>query len=372
MSIVQTIYNKLLSYYNKHSLRVRCCVLSGELKNLEHEYKKMQNEHNCLKAAYEGLKENYEDLHSNINKFESIQSDLNKECKTLSETVVKFIEDQSEFNKEFDNISNNITENYRNLSIKTEKHIKEQTKRNEMVEQHINAVYVNGKYDLSGENNTILLWNKERNDYEKLDQVIPNLYITVHGNNNTVKIGCPEVMQDFCVEIHGNNNTVSVGIVNDFSKDCCLRRTVFLMCGNNEKIIVGDNPLLNSHCFFTILEDDASIEIGNDCLFGEHCTIYASDGHAVINADTKELLNRATSGVKIGNRVWCGYRCFLTKNCCLPDDTIIAAQSVVTKKFEKTSTLLAGNPASVIRTGVSHCDCTPSEYEKRKDGNYGV
>jgi acetyltransferase-like isoleucine patch superfamily enzyme len=41
------------------------------------------------------------------------------------------------------------------------------------------------------------------------------------------------------------------------------------------------------------------------------------------------------------------------KNAGLPDNTIVAAKSVVSKKFTESNTVVGGNPARVVKTGVN-------------------
>lgn len=88
-----------------------------------------------------------------------------------------------------------------------------------------------------------------------------------------------------------------------------------------------------SYCFL--------IEIGDDVTLS-HSTILAHD------ASTKIFLGKTRIGrVKIGNRVFVGYKSIILPNTTIGDDVVIAAGSVVTKDVPCNS-IVAGVPARVI------------------------
>lgn len=92
--------------------------------------------------------------------------------------------------------------------------------------------------------------------------------------------------------------------------------------------------------------------IGNDCMLSSGITIWANDFHRLMDADTGELLNDQPQGVLIGDHCWIGQGTAFTKNAIIPANTVVGLQSVVTKSFREEFTVLAGNPAKVIKNGV--------------------
>ena len=56
----------------------------------------------------------------------------------------------------------------------------------------------------------------------------------------------------------------------------------------------------------------------------------------------------------------------LLKQAQIANNSIVGIRSIVTKKFEKTNVVLAGNPAKVVKTGVNWDRAYPSQYEKEK------
>jgi serine acetyltransferase len=59
-----------------------------------------------------------------------------------------------------------------------------------------------------------------------------------------------------------------------------------------------------------------------------------------------------SEGVFIGRHVWVGEETYITKKVTIPDDCVIGAKSVVTKRFEQSNVAIAGNPARIVRQNV--------------------
>ncbi|MBR2251411.1 MAG: hypothetical protein IJ881_03160, partial [Neisseriaceae bacterium] len=67
----------------------------------------------------------------------------------------------------------------------------------------------------------------------------------------------------------------------------------------------------------------------------------------------------------IGNHVWCARNVMLLKGAVVRNDTVIGAGSVVSRKFNESNIVIAGNPADVIRRGVNWVRDTPFEYHEK-------
>ena len=110
-------------------------------------------------------------------------------------------------------------------------------------------------------------------------------------------------------------------------------------CGKNIKI--GKNVFINSCCRF---QDQGGIEIGDGSLIGHNTTI------ATLNHDFNpaKRQNLTPNAVKIGKNVWIGSDCTILPGVEIGDGAIVGAGSVVTKSVPE-NTIVAGNPAKVIR-----------------------
>ena len=70
------------------------------------------------------------------------------------------------------------------------------------------------------------------------------------------------------------------------------------------------------------------------------------DLHTVVTEKPKN------NNIEIGNNVWIGANCFITKGINIGNGAVIAANSVITKDIPEFS-LAGGNPAKIIRNQVN-------------------
>ncbi len=122
-----------------------------------------------------------------------------------------------------------------------------------------------------------------------------------------------------------------------------------LHCMGDGRIIIGDN----SGCSFAVLSARSRIEVGNQVRIGANVRIYDHDYHALdylIRRDAREEQHSIKSQpVIIGNDVLIGANAIILKGVKIGDRSIIGAGSVVTMKEVPPDSVVAGNPAQVIR-----------------------
>jgi maltose O-acetyltransferase len=114
-------------------------------------------------------------------------------------------------------------------------------------------------------------------------------------------------------------------------------------CDLGYNIHVGNNFYAGYN--LTIL-DMAEVRIGDNCMIGPNVGLYTS-GHSI------EPKDRNKSGhaipITIGNDVWIGGSCVILPGITIGDNSIVAAGSVVTKDVPA-NTIVAGNPAKILKS----------------------
>lgn len=134
-----------------------------------------------------------------------------------------------------------------------------------------------------------------------------------------------------------------------------------LVLNGNSKIGLGSALTLEEGAVFEIgnstyisagatLRSAQKISIGDQCAISWNVTILDSDFHEYTLEDGS--LSVKTKEVKIGNNVWIGNNVLILKGVTIGDNAIIAAGSVVTKSVPH-GTIVAGNPAKIIKSGVT-------------------
>ena len=116
------------------------------------------------------------------------------------------------------------------------------------------------------------------------------------------------------------------------------------------RITIGD--LTTVVGFNVISLEGKSISVGRDCMFSNNIEIRNSDAHALIDIATGRRIN-LSADVRIGDHAWIGARTFIGKGAVLPDDVIVAQGSLINKVHQEGHCVLAGQPARIVRRGVT-------------------
>ncbi len=107
-------------------------------------------------------------------------------------------------------------------------------------------------------------------------------------------------------------------------------------------IEIGEGTFVNHR---TELVAHQHVRLGRDCLLAWDVLVLDSDSHSVDGGPR-------SAPVTIGDRVWIGCRATVLKGVTIGDGAVVAACSVVTGDVPA-GALVAGNPARVVREGVT-------------------
>lgn len=110
---------------------------------------------------------------------------------------------------------------------------------------------------------------------------------------------------------------------------------------------LGRNFSTNKNCFIACSK---GVSIGDDVTLGWDVHIRDNDGHTIIDGETGA--RSESREVSIGNHVWlCAYTDVL-KGSVVPDESVVAYRSLVTKAFDKPHSLIGGAPAKLLKENI--------------------
>jgi acetyltransferase-like isoleucine patch superfamily enzyme len=146
-----------------------------------------------------------------------------------------------------------------------------------------------------------------------------------------------------------------------------LQKNVKLIVEEGGGLVLGKNSVIKENSVIYV-KKDARIVIGNYSSTGHHTEISANNhinigDNVIMGAYT--YITDSNHGYKdkslpiqkqpmevgtttIGNNVWLGRGAMLLKDTIISDNSVVAAGSIVTKKFEK-NLIVGGIPAKIIK-----------------------
>lgn len=203
---------------------------------------------------------------------------------------------------------------------------------------------------LTGENNTVRIKTDSEEKFDKLK----GLNIYVFGNNNSINLG--KLLFPVNESIGLTGLMINVGNPPEDTIDPGVNRFA-----NNCKINIGDNTIFCGVRLF-LQDSNTSISIGNDCMFSWGIDVWCTDVHTVTDLEGNPL--NFSESIEIGNHVWVGKDVKVGKNTKISADSIIGWGSIVTKKFDETNVVIAGNPAKIVKRNIN--------WNFRDLGNYQI
>lgn len=233
------------------------------------------------------------------------------------------------------------------------------------------CVFFNNKYDnkknkykLLYTYGTDLIQNNGKNN--KFDEEIirnKGIDLRINGNDNTILIGKDSKIQNnLRIIINGSNNKVDIS-------DIIIGQFLNIMMAyepfktNNSLVKIGKKSRF-VETKIMLLEDDSKCTIGEDCMFSEKVLIHLSDTHSILDIEGN-LVNYG-GDVEIGDHVWVGREARIMKKAKIASDTIVGANSICSSSYTQNHTVLAGNPAKIVKNGVTWTCFPPQIYKNQK------
>ena len=247
--------------------------------------------------------------------------------------------------------NNNLCkQNIKNISIQEQKKIIDTSLQIKTVHEFIKNI-PNKNRDSNG--NIIVVIN-ENNSFDFFPE-IKGLKIDFrnNGKNNTIVLYEGAKYENSRIVV-GNNNICIIEKTNYYLRNL----SILLHTSRNSIFKVGKNFLCWGVEFQS--RDERNFFIGDNVLISYGISIWNVDGHTIFDAN-KEVLNYSKD-VIIGNKVWIGHKAEILKGTVIQDNSVIGACSVVNKAFSESNVIIAGQPAKIVKRGITWDGKSPISF----------
>ena len=149
-----------------------------------------------------------------------------------------------------------------------------------------------------------------------------------------------------------------------------IARGSYFLVAKNAVLSIGTNrTYCGSHMKILCFDH---ITIGDCVRMSWECQIYDTSFHYLELTNKDNAIKPLSAPVFIGDRVWLGNRSTVSKGAVIPNDTVVASNSLVNKDFSQAEpfSMLAGSPASVKGVGFKRVWDRKKEAELDKHFNY--
>ncbi len=152
-------------------------------------------------------------------------------------------------------------------------------------------------------------------------------------------------------KVYFGNNVV---LNSDFKNtNTALTNRCKFVTGYTGEIVVGNNTMFNGVCVVSY----KSVTIGNNCQIASATLITDTDFHPIDAIEREKQVSGQEfsfdsvkkAEIVIGDNVWICWNCTILKGVVIGNNSIVGAGSVVLSGNYPPNTLIAGNPAKVIK-----------------------
>lgn len=182
----------------------------------------------------------------------------------------------------------------------------------------------------------------ERNRVRLHDSLLHHCTIELIGEGNTLEIFSGARLWDVTLRLVGKGLSCQIGAHSR------LHGGHFILEDEGSRLEIGTGCTFYSP--MCVVNEGGKIQIGDDSMVAYGTDLRNSDGHSILDANTRKRINPARD-IVLQNRVWIGAQSQILKGVTIGTSAIVAARSVVTKDVSA-GTLVGGVPTRVIRENV--------------------
>lgn len=171
--------------------------------------------------------------------------------------------------------------------------------------------------------------------------------IHIEGSRNQIVVENGSILRFVNLFIWGDNNTIHIG------KDCSITLTGIHIEQSNNSCIISSCNTMHGRDYKMVqfeLDEGTRIFVDEDCMISNDVVFRSSDSHSIVDGEGNRT-NHAQN-ITVGKHCWIGMRSMIMKGVCIPDHSVIAAGSIVTKSIDQSHTIIAGTPGKIVKYNI--------------------
>lgn len=186
----------------------------------------------------------------------------------------------------------------------------------------------------------------QKNDLVYTDSIMKSVSFNIQGNNNKVVIRKSCVLHSLTFHIEGDNHSIEIG------EGCHFEQGGVIWIEDSQcALTIGDGSTFEN-VSIALTEPGSKVTIGRDCMFSYNIDLRTGDSHSIIDVKSRERANHAKD-IAIGDHVWVAARSSILKGVSIANNSVVGMGAVVTRPFSESGVVLAGNPARIVKSGIT-------------------
>jgi len=185
----------------------------------------------------------------------------------------------------------------------------------------------------------IIISNKTR-----IKSIIGGIHLPNNVGFGLLKVGFSDVSISYYKEDY---SLLNINGVLKIKGEVNLGAGTKIFVGVNAVLEIGSNLLITANSSIVCKK---KIVINENCLISWDVLIMDSDAHPIRNTNN-EIIN-LDKPITIGNNVWLGCRSVVLKGANIPDNCIVASNSLVNKIFDENNCIIAGQPGQSVKKNI--------------------
>jgi hypothetical protein len=183
-----------------------------------------------------------------------------------------------------------------------------------------------------------------RNLFQAEGARLAGVELDIVGDRNRITVGEGCQLYNLKFHVRGSDHVVEIG------RDCRFTRGGMIWIEDDHCSLTIGRGTTMVEVHIAVTEPGSKIVIGEECMFANDIDVRCGDSHSILDAASGERINFAED-VTIARHVWVAAHAVILKGVHIGADSVVASGAIVTKSCEPGS-LLAGNPAKVLKTGI--------------------